>query len=619
MKVIHQLIQYLEDQGLITPEVMDRLRVLGLVSRRQEDNDDHPYSHLEDIGCEQEFDDPPDEEDPHEVLENQLLADARKSQAGRATSSKGTRRKRRSREHDQVLSRLRRELDELMHARPLVENALLSLGRRIDPSADSWTASVRALRDSSDEQFVSSLTESLRADELPLSALRILLTFDDHRSLLSRLPAPLRHVSRPLFEGGRTVPPLPKHWAERSPLDELNALWIVRQRLIARLRDLLQDNPQQVFHSKPNGFGEWYQLGLLLVAIAQSGRAAADSSAAFGTKPVVAEEADPAETRLVLCRRSKLLESNADWQRFSERAWQLAVLLFPESSAELLAAWGHAEELSVCLSEVPLPLQSRARELADFVELAQGDAGKVTALNWTEHLNSLLSDPNRTLQQFGKNARDAMWCCALLRYGDATSIEQAEVWAQSDIHELSRSAYLIHKLWAENKIGDDSAVLALLGCMAHSEATWQFRQTAHSVLAEIGSPAVPVIIRCLSNARWRIQRHAADALGNMGAPLAASAVPTLIAALKESDFTVRCSAIEALGKLGAPSANSAVPALIDRLKDPSEWVRRRAADALGQFFSQAIAALPALRDRLTDSDPSVQAAARTAIQRIKSA
>ena len=74
------------------------------------------------------------------------------------------------------------------------------------------------------------------------------------------------------------------------------------------------------------------------------------------------------------------------------------------------------------------------------------------------------------------------------------------------------------------------------------------------------------------------RRKAADSLGQLGAA-AYPAVPALIKALSDADAGVRRSAAQALGRMG-PQADAAVPALTAALADPNPGVRESAAQAL---------------------------------------
>jgi len=169
---------------------------------------------------------------------------------------------------------------------------------------------------------------------------------------------------------------------------------------------------------------------------------------------------------------------------------------------------------------------------------------------------------------------------------------------------------------------------------------------AAEVLATIGAPALPSLIKTLQGKEMRARSNATIALGMMGSS-AQAAVEPLIALLTEEDFILRSAAARALGKIGR-KAKKAVPLLEELLRD--RHVRTAAAEALrrlqpgilekniplfievlhqnsgtprqyaiqilGDLGPAAEEAIPALQELLFDWDTSVQDAARYAIQRI---
>ena len=357
MKVIEQLVEYLSGRSLLTAENCEWLRMQGFLPNAWDVKNEFGFDE-----CEYECDwDPKGLEVIDEEMRQQTLA----SQVGRRKSSKGTRRQRKSRERVQALARLQRDVDELIRQRESVAPALLCLGRRIDSSVDSWSAAVLALQNCADESLRCAFNASLRADELLLEVLCDLLTLDDFRPLLAALPARLRTVFRSMCNPRSYVPGLAQKRSDKSPLRELAGLLSVQRRLVALLREQLVNNPSRACRRMPVHFKDCYQLGLLLVAASQSCRADVARRVTEGT----ASE----NTRLVLCRRNAELESDKDWQQMSERAWHLTAVLFPESTARLLAEWGGEQSLSLNLEEIAPALQPLVIELAELLKLAQRD------------------------------------------------------------------------------------------------------------------------------------------------------------------------------------------------------------------------------------------------------
>ena len=116
----------------------------------------------------------------------------------------------------------------------------------------------------------------------------------------------------------------------------------------------------------------------------------------------------------------------------------------------------------------------------------------------------------------------------------------------------------------------------------------------------------------LENPRTHTRQTAAEALGRLGAPVAAHA---LLTALKDSDPGVRQTAAEALGRLGAPVA---AHALLTALKDSDPGVRQTAAKALGRLGASALTTdfLSVLFAFLKDPDPGVRRAATESLGRL---
>jgi HEAT repeat protein len=133
---------------------------------------------------------------------------------------------------------------------------------------------------------------------------------------------------------------------------------------------------------------------------------------------------------------------------------------------------------------------------------------------------------------------------------------------------------------------------------------------------EVAAPAVPALIRNLSDPHPDNRWSAAFALASIG-PAAAAAAPALIESLSDQDEKVRWYAAWALGEIG-PASVQAVPALIARLDDFDDDVRGYSARALGRVGPEAAAAMPALKMLLEDDNAAVREEAATAIALIGS-
>ncbi len=132
---------------------------------------------------------------------------------------------------------------------------------------------------------------------------------------------------------------------------------------------------------------------------------------------------------------------------------------------------------------------------------------------------------------------------------------------------------------------------------AVSTALFEQRQLAAAwALAEIGSPALPELIKGLEDPR--VNGLAAAGIENMG-PAGAPAVPALARMLSDSRPAMRLIALQAITAVGHDAA-AAVPALIKALDDRDQDVRVMAASTLGAVGPPAAPAVPKLRAMAQD-------------------
>jgi HEAT repeat protein len=120
--------------------------------------------------------------------------------------------------------------------------------------------------------------------------------------------------------------------------------------------------------------------------------------------------------------------------------------------------------------------------------------------------------------------------------------------------------------------GDAAALPALVDMLNSGDEVWAIQ--AANVLGEQGySQAADALVGAIAGDLPCLHRAAAQALQEMGSP----AVPTLIRALQHPDNHVRWHAARALGKIGTPEA---IPVLIQTLEDVDSGVRWLAGEAL---------------------------------------
>jgi hypothetical protein len=161
------------------------------------------------------------------------------------------------------------------------------------------------------------------------------------------------------------------------------------------------------------------------------------------------------------------------------------------------------------------------------------------------------------------------------------------------------------------------------------------REAAEKALTEMGSAAIPELIRLLETrdsalrrqlTQWTtrgprpvrrlirvrlgnsdsaiVREKGAQLLGKLG-PRAKAAVPELLRALGDPDMTVATTAAGALGRIGEP----AVAGLIAATTSTNQITRHMAVFALGEIGHPARESIPALISRLEDSYLFVQSSA----------
>ncbi len=123
------------------------------------------------------------------------------------------------------------------------------------------------------------------------------------------------------------------------------------------------------------------------------------------------------------------------------------------------------------------------------------------------------------------------------------------------------------------------------------------RQSAREQLVSIAGPAVPELIKCLSDPRRQVRWEAAKGLGEIANPIAATA---LVGALEDKDADVRWLAAVALIALGREGLRPLLAALIehsdsDRLREGAHHLcHDLACTADGPVVKPVLEALDAL-------------------------
>lgn len=124
---------------------------------------------------------------------------------------------------------------------------------------------------------------------------------------------------------------------------------------------------------------------------------------------------------------------------------------------------------------------------------------------------------------------------------------------------------------------NDERVLDPLMSMLHND---EFKDDATRALIDLGSPAVPKLIAALSDKEEFVRKQAILALGAIKDP---AAVDPLMAMLRNQDWFTRLTAAAALEKVGDPRGRDAIKPL---MKDPDIVVRMRVERILAAWKKQ---------------------------------
>jgi len=206
---------------------------------------------------------------------------------------------------------------------------------------------------------------------------------------------------------------------------------------------------------------------------------------------------------------------------------------------------------------------------------------------------------------YGQKAEEAIPLLAKTVHGKDRWARQPAAWALRRMGASAEPAAdsLIKALdYAEGIAWGASAIKG--GCRYHAAA----------VLADIGKPVVPKLIKVLGSNSPSASLGAAMALGRMG-DKAGPAVPELIKMLDHKNPINRAGAAEALSRID-PKADKVVSALAGALGDADYGVRNRVAKALARCGPAAGKALPALEKALADTYKEVRYAAFCALGEI---
>ncbi len=244
---------------------------------------------------------------------------------------------------------------------------------------------------------------------------------------------------------------------------------------------------------------------------------------------------------------------------------------------------------------IPYLLEALQDDAPHLRRIAVEVLGRIGSMKTILPLIAALHDADETIRRLAANV------LGKLRTPDAVP-------ALLEVLQDQRSLVRRSVVRALGQIGEPSAVPALVELL--HDADVGVRQTVVKALGQIGDPeAVPALINTLEQPDWKERWSAAYALGRIRD---VRALPVLMQCLRpENDANIRRAAAEALGQIGHPLA---VPALITVLADDNWFVRWAGAYALGQIGESSV--VNDLMTLLRDSHEKVRWAAAEALGKI---
>ncbi len=133
------------------------------------------------------------------------------------------------------------------------------------------------------------------------------------------------------------------------------------------------------------------------------------------------------------------------------------------------------------------------------------------------------------------------------------------------------------------------------------------------ILSEKAECAVPILVGLYARSRDPVFRErVSEVLGKIG-PAARTAVPTLIQGLADTNSAVREAAASALWQIRS-EPTLVVPALMKALSDPSQTVRTEAMGGLAVLGTNARPAIPLFLQLASDPDENIRSEAMDALR-----
>jgi HEAT repeat protein len=214
------------------------------------------------------------------------------------------------------------------------------------------------------------------------------------------------------------------------------------------------------------------------------------------------------------------------------------------------------------------------------------------------------------LQKQRQAARELATLGAMGKRSEAVLLPLAQALTAEDLEVRRSVAYALSSHIIAMKSAPPFELVSFLEAGLKDEDE-RVRSCCQNAFAQLGKPALPVLLKQLTCKEPPLRIAAAQILARMGTSgqTYPEAIPALVEALGEKDNDLRYAAVGALGcfveELQDPP-KQLVPVLVRALSDPNQKCREGAAWALASLGKPAV---PAVLELLQGKDTALQARA----------
>lgn len=287
--------------------------------------------------------------------------------------------------------------------------------------------------------------------------------------------------------------------------------------------------------------------------------------------------------------------------------------------------WGPKVCMKLGLSKLGIPPDDAIPVLTQALAAADADVQE-TAVQALAEFGPERADVVQALHSALRDRNPLVRANAGRVFSSFSSIPTASVSILLQALEDPEASVRATALQALHRVGAREKALLSAFINALEDRSAIVREVAVRNLRDLGPAAhdaVTALVNALGDVAPSVRAGAAEALSAVGPTAQTRAtVPALVHALTDGDPGVRKFAAEGLGTFG-PEARTAFPALVNLLSDADVGARKSAArgvmaivpaaDTPGAAGSVPSDAVPILIGVLADDDPSVRAAAATAL------